>query len=76
VNLYLYKKEEKMMTKGFVLSLGLKSVSIYVPTYNIIKEVFWEHKVEYSDKGSVLVTLDGKEGASKHRLQKNDSIDI
>jgi len=41
INLYLYKKQEKVTTKGFITSLGLKSASIYVPIYNIIKDVFW-----------------------------------
>lgn len=45
-----------METKAFITSLGFKSASLYIPIYNIIKEVFWEGKAELTEKNTVEVT--------------------
>jgi hypothetical protein len=76
INLYLYKKQEKVSTKGFVISLGLKSASIYVPIYNIIKDVFWEGKAEYTEKVAIELTYQDENGMNKREFQRNDSVDI
>jgi exoribonuclease R len=50
MNMHLYKENKKINAKGIILSLGLKSANIYIPGYNIIKEVPWKNHVEYSEK--------------------------
>jgi len=65
INLYLYKKQEKVSTKGFIISLGLKSASIYVPIYNIIKEVYWQGRAENSEKGVIELTYHDETGENK-----------
>ena len=48
MNMHLYKENKKINAKGIILSLGLKSANVYIPGYNIIKEVPWKSNVEYS----------------------------
>ena len=40
-------RREKIMTKGFIIRLGLRSATIFVPTYNLIKEVSWKGSTSY-----------------------------
>jgi len=40
-----------------VMCLGLKSVTLYLPFYNIIKEVPWSCPVVNGGKEAVLVTF-------------------
>ena len=39
------------------MSLGLHSATLYVPLYNIIKEVDWNADVEYANKDTIKVKL-------------------
>ena len=76
MNLYLYHCIERIKTKGFVIRLGLKSATIYVPQYNLIKEVAWNGNTYYSDKDRIELTFyDGRERIVRE-FQKNDSLDI
>ncbi len=60
-----------METKAFITSLGFKSASLYIPIYNIIKEVFWEGKAELTEKNTVEVTYMSESGMSKCEYQRN-----
>ena len=53
MNLYLHHKGEKITTKGFIIRLGLRSATIYVPQYNLIKDVSWQGSTSYSDKDKI-----------------------
>lgn len=53
MNLYLYHSRQKMKTKGFIIKLGLKSATIYVPQYNLIKEVAWDGHAIYTEKDKI-----------------------
>lgn len=56
--------------------MGLKSASIYVPIYNIIKDVFWEGRAEYTEKGSVELTYHTENGVMRTEFQRNDAVNI
>ncbi len=45
----------KIEVKGFIKTLGQKSATIYIPIYNIIKEVEWPTTSEYTSKDGVMV---------------------
>jgi hypothetical protein len=47
INLFLYVRRERIRTKGFIIKLGLRSATIFVPTYNLIKEVSWKGSTSY-----------------------------
>jgi exoribonuclease R len=53
MNMYLFHSREKISTKGFIIRLGLRSATIYVPQYNLIKDVTWNGSASYSDKDKV-----------------------
>ena len=53
INLYLYHRREKITTKGFIIRLGLRSATIYVPVYNLIKDVTWNGNTSYTDKDKI-----------------------
>lgn len=55
LNLYLYQNKEKVKAKAMVMCLGLKSVTIYLPFYNLIKEVSWSSSVSSAGKDSVSI---------------------
>ncbi len=79
MNMHLYKENKKINAKGIILSLGLKSANVYIPGYNIIKEVPWKSNVEYSQKEGIRVkqkNLNNPEDEKWIDLQRNDSIDI
>lgn len=57
MNLYLYHCREQIKTKGFILRLGLRSATIYVPQYNLIKEVAWTGHATYTDKDKIELML-------------------
>lgn len=77
LNLYLYQNKEKVKAKAMVMCLGLKSVTIYLPFYNLIKEVNWNCPVASAGKDSVSVDItDGNGNKSKKQISKNDSIDV
>lgn len=62
MNLFLYQNKEKIITKGFILKLGLRSATIYVPHYNIIKDIDWQGPTAYLDKDKIEVTMKNKKG--------------
>ena len=37
LNLYLFQQKSKIEAKALVMSLGLKSATIYIPLYNLVK---------------------------------------
>jgi hypothetical protein len=76
INLYLYHCREQIKTKGFIIRLGLRSATIYVPEYNLIKEVPWTGHASYTDRGKVEMVLwrDGEKIG--YEFQKNDSLDV
>ena len=57
LNLFLFTKKQKITTKALIMSLGLHSATLYVPLYNIIKEVDWNADVEYANKDTIKVKL-------------------
>lgn len=57
MNLYLYHRREKINTKGFIIRLGLRSSTIYVPQYNLIKEINWNGNTSYADKDKIEVVM-------------------
>jgi hypothetical protein len=60
-----------------VMCLGLKSATIYLPFYNLIKEVSWSCQVSSAGKDSVYCKSTDKNGKSfMKQLSKNDSIDV
>jgi hypothetical protein len=77
LNLYLYQNKEKIVGKAMAMCLGLKSVTLYLPFYNLIKEVNWNTQVMNSGKDAVLVKYVNKMGMVEERqISKNDSLDI
>ena len=76
INLYLYHCRERIKTKGFILKLGLRSATIYVPQYNLVKEVIWPGNTTYSDKGKVKLVIETDDDNILREYQKNDSLDI
>lgn len=61
MNLYLHHRKEKINTKGFIIRLGLRSATIYVPQYNLIKEMNWNGSTSYADKDKIEVVMDWRE---------------
>ena len=60
-----------------VMCLGLKSATIYLPFYNLIKEVSWSCIVTNSGKDSITAKTTNKEGKTYcKQISKNDSIDV
>ena len=57
MNLYLYHRREKINTKGFIIRIGLRSSTIYVPQYNLIKEINWNGNTSYADKDKIEVVM-------------------
>lgn len=45
-----------------IMSLGLKSATVYLPFYNLIKEVSWSCSVTSSSKESINAKLTKKNG--------------
>ena len=39
INMVLHKEKKKLKARGLVMSLGLKSVTVYISGYHIVKEV-------------------------------------
>jgi exoribonuclease R len=76
INLFLYSRREKIRTKGFIIKLGLRSATIFVPTYNLTKEVSWRGSTAYLDKDRIELAIRTEQGALLWEFQKNDSIDI
>lgn len=72
LNLFLFTTKQKLSTKALIMSLGVHSATLYIPFYNIIKEVDWNTRVSYESKDTLKVDL----GEKSKLLQKNDSIDI
>jgi hypothetical protein len=44
------------------MCLGLKSVTLYLPFYNLIKEVYWNHPVQSSGKDAIVIKYINKMG--------------
>lgn len=67
-----------MKAKAMIMSLGLKSATIYLPFYNLIKEVNWSCQVTNAGKDSIHCQCIGKDGITTFtkQLSKNDSIDV
>lgn len=76
INLFLYVRREKIRTKGFIIRLGLRSATIYVPMYNLIKEVSWKGSASYLEKDKIELILKHNEEVVVQEFQKNDSIDV
>ena len=57
MNLYMYHRGEKINTKGFIIRLGLRSSTIYVPQYNLIKEINWNGNTSYADKDKIELVM-------------------
>lgn len=57
INLFLYSQQSKIRTKGFIIKLGLRSATIFLPTYNLIKEVGWKGLSAYLDKDRVEISF-------------------
>lgn len=55
LNLYLYENKEKIKAKAMVMSLGLRSATLYLPFYNLIKEVSWSCPIVNSGKDSITI---------------------
>ena len=72
LNLFLYLKQKTLNAQAIVMSLGLQTISLFIPMYNIIKEVDWTVPVEYIDKDGVKLSL----GKSSRKIYKNDTIGI
>lgn len=53
MNLYLYHGRERINAKGFIIRLGLRSATIFVPAYNLIKDVVWSGSTSYVEKDRV-----------------------
>ena len=53
INLFLHHKGHNIRTKGFIVKLGLRSATIYVPTYSLIKEVPWRGSTAYAERDTV-----------------------
>lgn len=53
INLFLHHKGHTIRAKGFIVKLGLRSATIYVPTYNLIKEVPWQGSTAYAERDTV-----------------------
>ena len=60
-----------MTAQAIVMSLGLQTITLFIPMYNIIKEVDWPVPVEYIDKDGIACL-----GRSRREIYKNDTIDI
>ena len=55
LNLYLHKKGVTLSAKALIMSLGLKSATLYIPLYNIVKEVPWSRSVQSTGRECVSV---------------------
>jgi hypothetical protein len=55
LNLYLFQNKEKILAKAMVMCLGAKSVTLYLPFYNLIKEISWCSSIKSTNKHSVIV---------------------
>lgn len=55
LNLFLHEKKSKLEAKALIMSLGKRSVTLYIPVYNLVKEVFWKVPVELGNRNSVKV---------------------
>ena len=42
----LHRKKEPIKCDGIVASFGLESVSIYIPTFDLIKELMWKKDID------------------------------
>jgi exoribonuclease R len=61
INLFLYVRREKIRTKGFIIKLGLRSATIFVPMYNLIKEVSWKGSTSYLEKDKIELIMKSEE---------------
>ena len=60
-----------------IMCLGLKSTTIYLPFYNLIKEVNWNSSVRNAGRDSVFIKTTNAEGETvEKQISKNDSIDV
>lgn len=59
-----------------VMCLGLRSATIYLPFYNLIKEVNWSCHVTSSGKDSILAKINKDGNIHSKQISKNDSIDV
>jgi len=64
MNIYLHHKGEKINTKGFIIRLGLRSATIYVPQYNLIKDVTWSGSTSFSEKDKIELEV----GLGEHKI--------
>ena len=44
--LMIHKTGKKIIEDGIVTSFGLKSVSIYIPFFDMMKEIIWRDELE------------------------------
>lgn len=72
LNLFLFQQGDKISVKALVMSLGLKSVTVYIPLYNLVKEINWSTEVKANGKESVKLWRERREFV----VSKNDSIDV
>ena len=65
-----------MQAKGFIIKLGLRSSTIYVPQYNLVKEVIWNGTASFIDKDRIEMEMKiGEEKVTKE-FAKNMSLDV
>ena len=75
LNLYLFQQKAKIEAKALVMSLGLKTATVYIPLYNLVKEISWS--VQVSSSGKETVKVEGPSGdGEEYTVSKNDSIDV
>lgn len=53
INLYLYSRRQKIRTKAFIIRLGLRSATVFMPLYNLTKEVPWRGSTSYLERDRV-----------------------
>ena len=56
--------------------MGIRSATIYVPQYNLIKEVPWNGNASYTEKDRIELVMRGKGEKIVREFQRNDSLDV
>ena len=76
MNLFLHHQDLTIRTKGLIVKLGLRTATIYVPNYNLIKEVPWKGSTSYLDRDTVEVRLSSPHPDIILEYHKNQTIDV
>lgn len=64
-----------MEAKALVMSLGLKTVTVYIPLYNLVKEIRWSSRVNFAAKETIKVEKYPGD-STDYFISKNDCIDV